>query len=263
MKKKHIKLSDIIDISASIVLYESDYDMLKKTIECFLEIPLNKRLFLIDNSKSNLFQDEFDHPQISYFFVSNNIGFGAGHNIVLKEITGISKYHLILNPDVIFSGSVITSLIDKFQNFEDVAMIAPKVIYPDGNDQKTCRRYPSLSQFAIRSNGLLKKVFSNAIRKGEYGDFDLKKPFYPDFIHGCFMLFKTEDFVKIKGFDERYFLYMEDVDICKKIDLIRKKKLYFPEEEIIHIHQKESSKNIQLFIVHFISVLKYFKKWGF
>ena len=263
MKKRRIKLSDKFDISASIVLYESDKDILKKTIECFLEIPLNKRLFLIDNSKSSLLQKEFDHPEISYFFVDKNIGFGAGHNLVIKDLEEKSKYHLILNPDVIFTGSVITRLIEGFQNLKDVAMIAPKVLYPNGNDQKTCRRYPSLSQLAIRSNGFLKKVFSAVIRKGEYGDLDLKKPFYPNFIHGCFMLFKTEYFVKIEGFDERYFLYMEDVDICKKIDLIGMKKKYFPEAEIIHIHQKESSKNVQLFIVHFKSVLKYFKKWGF
>jgi hypothetical protein len=77
------------------------------------------------------------------------------------------------------------------------------------------------------------------------------------------MLFKTDDFIKIGGFDKRYFLYMEDVDICRKIDAIGKKKMYFPNEQITHILKKESSKNVRLFFIHLISSIRYFKKWGF
>jgi GT2 family glycosyltransferase len=91
----------------------------------------------------------------------------------------------------------------------------------------------------------------------------VSKSFYPDFIHGCFMLFKTQEYIDLKGFDERYFLYMEDADMCKKIDRIGKKKFYFPEVKIIHQHQKGSSKNIKLFFYHLSSAIKYFLKWGF
>ena len=102
-----------------------------------------------------------------------------------------------------------------------------------------------------------------SINKGKYSDKDISKAFYADYLTGCFQLFKTEDFVKINGFDERYFLYMEDVDICKKIDDIGKNKMYFPKEQITHVLKKESSKKIRLFFTHFISSIKYFKKWGF
>ena len=77
------------------------------------------------------------------------------------------------------------------------------------------------------------------------------------------MLFKTEDLLRLEGFDERYFMYMEDVDICRKIDLSGKRKLYFPATEIIHTHRKGSSKEFRLFFIHISSIIKYFMKWGF
>jgi hypothetical protein len=92
---------------------------------------------------------------------------------------------------------------------------------------------------------------------------NLEKSFYPDFIHGCFMLFKTKDFKNIEGFDERYFLYLEDADLCRKIDAVGKKKLYYPNIEITHQHQRGSTKNIKLFFYHLSSAFKYFLKWGF
>ena len=256
-------MSDEYDISATIVLYENDIEILKKTVQSFLKIPLKKRLFLVDNSKINLLEKKFQSPEINYHFVGKNIGFGAGHNLVLEQIKQRSKYHLILNPDVSFSGEVVSNLIEEFQNKEDIAMIAPKIVFPNGNNQISCRRYPSILDLFIRRSGFFKRIFKAAILNGEYGDKDLNKSFYPDFVHGCFMLFKTVDFIKIGGFDKRYFLYMEDVDICKKIDATGKKKKYYPNEQITHILNKGSSKNARLFLIHFISGIKYFKKWGF
>ena len=263
MKKKPIKLSDKYDISATIVLYEDDITILKKTVQSFLDIPFKKRLFLIDNSKRNFLEKEFKHAEINYQFMGKNIGFGAGHNLVLEQIKQLSKYHLILNPDVSFSGEVVSILIKEFQNKEDVAMIAPKIVFPDGKHQNSCRRYPSLRDLFIRRSGFLKRIFISAIHKGEYRDKDLTRSFYPDFVHGCFMLFKTDDYIKIGGFDKRYFLYMEDVDICRKIDQIDKKKKYYPNVQIKHELRKGSLKNIQLFFTHLNSSIKYFKKWGF
>ena len=76
------------------------------------------------------------------------------------------------------------------------------------------------------------------------------------------MFFKTNDFIELGGFNERYFLYMEDADICREIDKLGKKKLFFPSVEITHLYQKGSSNNIKLFSYHISSAIKYFLKWG-
>jgi len=249
-------------ISATIVLYNEDINELSKTIDSFLNTSISKKLFLVDNSPTDHLKIVANHPDIEYIFNEKNVGFGAGHNRIINSIKNTSTYHLILNPDVTFDTKVIPNLIQEIEKQNDVAMIAPKVIFPNGEHQYTCRRYPTFFELTVRRISLLKNVFSTRIRKGEYKDKDLTKPFYPDFVQGCFMLFRTVAFVQINGFDESYFLYMEDVDICRKIDGINKQKMYYPNEEVVHVLKKGSSKKGTLFFRHLSSSLKYFRKWS-
>ena len=77
------------------------------------------------------------------------------------------------------------------------------------------------------------------------------------------MLFRSLDFKNLNGFDERYFLYLEDADLCRRIQQYEKKIMFFPNVHVIHEHQKGSSKNVKLFFIHLSSAIKYFLKWGF
>lgn len=244
-------------ITASIVLFNENLETLKKTVDSFLKTPITKKLYLIDNSTNNELEAHFKEAEIEYIFVGKNIGFGKAHNLILDQIN--SKFHLILNPDVEFIPDVIPNLITEIKNNIDVSFITPKVIYPNKEIQYVCRKHPTFFDLINRKL----KISKNQILKNEYRNKDLSKPFYPEFIHGCFMLFKTADFKNLKGFDERYFLYMEDADICRKIDDSGKKKRYYPNIEITHQHQKGSSKNIKLFFYHLASAIKYFLKWSF
>ena len=244
-------------ITASIVLFNDDLEILKKTVNSFLNTSIKKKLYLIDNSNSNKLEAFFKSSEIEYLFVGKNIGFGAAHNLVLNKLC--SNFHLILNPDVVFSVGVISSLITALNENPTVAFVTPKVRYPSVKPQYICRKHPTLFDLLNRKLKISNDQFLNR----EYRDRDLQKPFYPDFIHGCFMLFNTTDLKNLKGFDERFFLYMEDADICRRIDEIGKKKLYYPKVETIHHHQQGSSKSIKLFIIHTSSAIKYFLKWGF
>ena len=252
-----------LDLTASIVLHNENLKELLKTVDCFLDVSLKKKLFLIDNTSNQRFKNIFKHPEVEYIAIGKNIGFGAGHNMITDKIKDLSYYHLILNPDISFKGSIISNLIAVLKDNNELAMIAPKVLFPNKTYQYSCRRYPSVQELLARRFIFFKSIFKKAISRGTYIDRDLSKPFFAEYITGCFHLFNTEDFVEINGFDERYFLYMEDVDICKKIDDLGKKKLYFPQEEIIHVLKQGSSKSFKLFIRHTSSAIKYFLKWGF
>jgi len=251
-------MTNKIQISGSIVLFKEEFKELSETIDCFLKIPLSKRLFLIDNSPKRIFYDKYVHPDIEYIFVGKNVGFGAGHNIILDKIKGLSDCHLVLNPDVSFKEQVIPNLMEALNKDTDVVLVAPKVLFPNGNHQYTCRRYPKFSELLFRYVG----YSSTKVLNGEYRDLDLSKPFYPNILHGCFLLLKTDCFEELKGFDERYFMYMEDVDLCRKIDAMGKKKLYYPHEVIYHVLKKRSSKNMKLFTIHLISAVRYYFKWN-
>jgi len=220
-----IEKNNSILLTGTIVLFKENIVDLSKTINSFLSTPISKKLFLVDNSPTDVLKNKFSHPDIEYVFIRENIGFGAGHNRVIDRIKNLSTYHVILNPDVSFELSVIPNLIKNLEKDKELALISPKVLFPNGDHQFTSRRYPTFFELIIRNISFLKYIFPSIIKKGEYNDKDLSQPFYPDFLHGCFQLYKTECFVKLKGFDERYFLYMEDLDICRKIDKLGKKKM--------------------------------------
>ncbi len=250
-------------ITGSIVVFKENLEDLNTTIECFLNIPFSTKLYLIDNTPDRFFEYVFNDKRIEYLGVEENIGFGPAHNKILHKIRNNSNFHLVLNPDVSFSETVIPNLISELKKDENIAMIAPKVLFQNGSHQFSCRRYPNAIELIVRRFYFLKLFFRNIIYKGGYREKDLSKPFFAEYLTGCFQLYNTIDFVQLNGFDERYFLYMEDVDICKKIDNLGKKKLYYPQEEIIHILKQGSLKEINLFFSHLTSAIKYFLKWGF
>ncbi|GAB7256079.1 glycosyltransferase family 2 protein [Polaribacter sp. OB-PA-B3] len=243
-------------ITATIVLYKDNLNTLKQTIKSFLETNLSKKLFLVDNNPTDVLKSEFNHADVAYIFVGKNIGFGKAHNLVLDKVD--SDFHLILNPDIQFTKLVLTNLINVLEKLQEVSFISPKVVYSNQENQFICRKNPTPFDLINRRLKLSKqKIFEN-----EYRSKDLLEPFSPEFIHGCFMLFKTKEFVNLKGFDERYFLYMEDADICRKVYQSGKKIYYYPKEIITHTHQKGSSKKTKLFFYHLSSAIKYFLKWG-
>ena len=245
-----------LKITATIVMYNENISTLKKTVDSFLLTPIPKKLFLVDNSSTDKLRALFVHPEIVYIFVGKNIGFGAAHNLVLRRLN--SEFHLILNPDISFNKNTIVALTDVLKKELSVSFLTPKVLSVHNTLQHVCRKHPTIYNLLNRRLHFSKKELS----KNEYRGTCLEKPMYPEFIHGCFMLFKTKDFIDLGGFDERYFLYMEDADLCRKIAESGKKILYYPLITITHEHQRGSSKKIKLFFYHVSSAIKYFLKWG-
>ena len=245
-----------VKLTCCVVIFNEDMAVLKTTIDGFLSIPFSKKMFLIDNSSTQNFLLA-DNEEIEYIKNNQNVGFGRAHNQILEQIKGKSEYHLVLNPDVEFDGGIFKKLFSVLENDDEIAMISPKVLNSDGSLQFTCRKNPTIKGMISRRLGVNK----NYVEDREYRNIDLNKPFTPKFIHGCFMLFKTKDFIALGGFDSRYFLYLEDADLCREIIKNDKKILYFPEVQIKHLHRKGSSKRLKLLFYHITSAYKYFNKW--
>ena len=163
-------------LTASIVYYKNDLVFLKKTINSFLAIDCRKRLFLINNTTSAIPLEELRHHEIECINSGKNLGFGKGHNSILSEISQMSTHHLILNPDVWFESKVISKLIAVINDNPNTALIAPKIVYPNGDHQYSCRRYPSFFELIIRRIHLLKVIFRKTYNKGIYADLDISKP---------------------------------------------------------------------------------------
>lgn len=239
-------------ITATIVIYNQDIEILQKSVTSFLNISFKKKLFIIDNASSLNLKKNFNQPEIEYIYFDENLGFGKAHNFTIDKLK--SKFHLVLNPDIQFNSSIMELLMDKLSSEKETSFITPKIVYLDRGLQEVCRKHPTILNLLKRKIGL---------SKYSYIEEPQGKVFYPEFIHGCFMLFKTYDFINLGGFDKRFFLYMEDADICKKIKVNNKRILYYPKVKAIHHHQKGSSKSLKLFLIHILSAFKYFLKWGF
>lgn len=246
-----------LQLTGSIVIYNESPEVLLNTVAAFLAIPMTKRLFIIDNSEKSM-DFWIESPEVHYRKAKENLGFGRGHNLVLDEIKELSHYHLVLNPDVTFKAEIFKELCEKLESNNSLAMISPRVIYENGDLQYTCRKDPTIKEMISRRLG----IFKSYTEERAYCTQNLEKPFFPSFIHGCFFLFKTREFVTLSGFDTRYFLYLEDADICREIRKSGKKLMYYPMVEITHIHRKGSAKKLKLLGYHIVSAFRYFRKWG-
>jgi GT2 family glycosyltransferase len=250
-------------ITASIVIYKNAPEILRQAVNSFLESTENSMLYLIDNSPTDEFRNEFLHPRIQYIFNNRNVGFGAGHNIALKKVLNTdSVYHLILNPDVYFSPDVITRLLRYMEAEKNVGLTMPKILYPDGRLQPLCKLLPSpltlfsrrfllfSPQWVNRMNYLYEMHFSG-----------YNKIMDVPFLSGCFMFLRTEALRKVGLFDERIFLYTEDTDLTRRIHQ-HYRTTFFPEATVYHYHQRASYKNFNILIHHVSSAIQYFNKWG-
>ncbi|MAU71110.1 MAG: glycosyl transferase family 2 [Pseudozobellia sp.] len=250
-------------LTAAIVLYHNDPVVLMEAVDSFLATPMRKILYLIDNSNTNSLESYFQgRDEVVYIHTGKNVGFGAGHNHILKDIASKSDYHLILNPDAYFDKEVIPLLVKQLKSDSQIGIIAPKILYADGTFQHSIRRFPRVYDFLLRRVKFLGKLFKNAFDKINYLNGPIDRPLDVEAVSGCFQLFRTSVFLGVKGFDTRYFMYMEDLDICREVHKMGYKVLYYPDISVFHRSEYASKKSMKLFRIHLQSIFRYFVKWG-
>jgi glycosyltransferase involved in cell wall biosynthesis len=248
-------------LSCSIVLFKTNENDLTYALESVLQSSLSIKLYLIDNSPTDKLKNIAEKFKIEYIFNNKNLGFGKAHNIVLKKCIDNSKYHLVLNPDVEFKKDVLENIFAFMEAHEDVGQLLPKVLYNNGELQKLCHLLPR------PINLISRRFFENAKwskkinDKYELNGFAYNKCLNIPNLSGCFMFLRCEVLKQTGLFDERYFMYMEDVDLCRRIHAVSK-TVFVPDVSIIHGFEKESYSNKIVLKYHVQSAIKYFNKWG-
>jgi GT2 family glycosyltransferase len=249
-------------ITASLVAYHNSKKDITKVINSFLGYEGNSLLFIIDNSSDNSLKELADNQRIKYVYNNANLGFGAAHNIAFTKAYELnSNYHLLLNPDVFFEPSILGTIISKMKSDHSIGMLMPKVLYPNGELQHLCKLIPTPRDLILRRFIPFDFIKKMIIERYELRFFSYDVEAEIPVLSGSFMMIRTSVLKEVKGFDERYFMYLEDVDLCRKIGEVSK-VLYYPEVEIIHNFEKGSYKNMKLLIYHIKSAIKYFNKWG-
>ena len=189
------------------------------------------------------------HSNLSIRVIRNKSkkGFGKNNNYAFNTFK--SDFFLVLNPDVRIKYNLIDPMIEYFS--PDIALIAPKVLSSDGVLQDNFRKFPTILRLIKRKIILSKK-----------SDYNVSSmDFHPvDWVGGMFMLFNSEKYIKVRGFDERYFMYLEDADICKRLLEIGFSTIYTPSFEIIHDPRHASRKELRYFLWHVRSMARFLFK---
>lgn len=259
MKRKKEFLYDIV---CSLVIYKNDRKQLLDAIDSFLNTDLRVKLVLIDNSLTNNLADIKIDPRVEYIHNPSNPGYGTSHNIGINKYSDISKYHLVLNPDIYYSKGVIEDIISFMEKDKSIGLVMPKVLYPNGENQYLAKLLPSPFVFFARRFLPFPRIKKLILDKFELRFSDYNQIMEVPYLSGCFMVFSTEALKKINGFDEKIFMHMEDLDISRRCYDAGFKTLFYPYQFVYHDHIYKTFLTFNNLKMYFISAFYYFNKWG-
>jgi len=251
-------------LNISIVLYHPNWEQeVLPLVEELLRVKNLHKVYLLDNSETRELHPklEIKHPQLRYMHMPANLGYGKAHNIAIRE----SAYyqvdaHLVMNSDIRVKAEDIDEMYDWMMGHPMVGQLMPKVLNPDGTQQYLAKRLPTpMDVFGRRF--LPAWMMSKRNKRYELRDMDLSRPVNAPYLSGCFMLLRTKAAVEAGLFDERFFMYPEDIDLTRRIHRNRL-TLYQPEWTIVHAHARDSYKNKHMLWVHIQNMCRYFNKWG-
>ena len=187
--------------------------------------------------------------KIKYIYNEKQKGFGANHNAAFKSASG--KYFCVLNPDIEFINNPFPVLI-QCHEVQNADLVGPLIISKNGQIEDSIRFFPSILS-------LFRKLILKD--KGQYPLESNNDLISPDWIAGMFMLFESSNYYLIGGFDDNYYMYYEDVDICKRMRLIGKKIIVQKSVKVIHNAQRASHRNLFHMRWHLVSMFRYLWKY--
>lgn len=214
-----------------------------------------------------LLEQLLDCPEVSTIVVTRNIpessnyradsrisvvenarakGFGANHNAAFQMCR--EEFFCVLNPDIEFFGNPFPILLEALK-LERAAVAAPLVVSPAGLIEDSIRHFP-------RPAALLMKFLFKA--DGRYSAKSGQESFFPEWCAGMFLLFRSQDFERLGGFDERYFLYYEDVDICVRVWQQGMRVVACPKVSVVHDARRDSRRSLKHLRWHLASMMRFF-----
>ena len=267
------------DINVTIVNWKTRDDVdrcLASLFQDALDSEIDIVVHVVDNSNNCDNTEEMlreKYPQVAYLNSKKNLGFAKGQNLGLKMVE--AKYYLALNPDCEFQPGtkILRRVVDFFEKNEKIGIVAPKLLNEDGSVQDSCLRFlkfldPIYRRFNCDSKSKrIKKRIDYYLMK----DFDHNSTAKVDWLIGAFLMIRKEVFDKLNGFDEGFFMYFEDCDLCRRAWLSEYEVWYLGDLTLSHRHKRDSAQGSQFVAIfknpltrkHTRSWLKYFWKYKF
>lgn len=252
-----------MDLSIIIVNYKSK----NKLLNCLESIKqsdltgVNYEVIIVENNSG----DDLSNLEKDYLVIKsdNNLGMGAGNNLGIKHASG--EFILVSNPDIVYHKNTIKELFNYIRNDSSIGLIGPKLLNPDGSLQYSCVRFPKI-YIPILRRTFIGRFFPRRLNHYLMKDENHDEIREADWLLGACFIVKHP---QANLFDERYFMYFEDVDLCRQIKARGLKVIYYPLATVIHDHIRASAQKpwYQALIsdpiarIHLQSSFKYFYKW--
>lgn len=267
-------------LTASIVLYHSDLERLDATLDSLdraVEQAVGTgelagaELLLVDNSIEEDYREAVSKrlsSQVSgrgigvrYLPSTRNLGFGGGHNLALEQAEG--EYFLVLNPDVELAPDSLQQALARLRREPDVILLSPRVWTDKGQQEYLCKRYPSVLVLFLRAfaPAWLQRPFARRLADYEARDLCGDRAVEVPLASGCFMLLRSADLQRLRGFDEDYFLYFEDFDLSLRAAGLGR-VLYDPAVSIVHHGGYAARKGLRHIALFFTAGLRFFRCHG-
>ncbi|SYZ73963.1 putative Glycosyl transferase, family 2 [Candidatus Zixiibacteriota bacterium] len=219
-------------------------------------------IIIYDNASHDATVNSIRHrfPEIKIIASSDNIGFASANNAAARQAQG--RYLLMVNPDLILDEGCPKILVDAYKNNKLAGAVCPRLRHPDGQFQATCRNIPTPRNIFFSRGSWLGRRKPGLGEKEIYtlGDYETTTE-VPAAAATC-LLVEREFFIKLGGFDERFFMFMEDTDLCVRIGQGGRKIYFVPEAGGVHLWGKGADISVfrRAWYQH-LSVWKYFLKY--
>lgn len=221
--------------------------LLRRVVRQLIKIKKVKKIIITINIPERM--DFFKNNKV---YLIKNIypkGFGENHNFAFKYCK--TDYFCVLNPDIKLIKNPFNELLKFISNSSP--LVSATIVNKKYEIEDNARYFPT-------PIFILKKLFfdQKGIYKSQNNFFDDR--IFPEWIAGMFMLFTKKIYKKLNGFDENFFLYYEDVDICCRLRKLNKEILVVKNTRIIHDARRSSRKNLKYFLIHLYSMMLFFYK---
>jgi len=226
-------------------------DILQPLLADLAKFPEISQVILVQNLPEPLPEIPESFGDSRFFTIQNSMphGFGENHNQAFKKCE--TSFFCVMNPDIRLPENPFPALLEEMVANSNVSLCAPLVRNPQGGIEDSARKFPT-------PFNLCEKILG--ISNGSYLFDSNSKPFSPDWVGGMFMLLRTETFRELGGFDEGFFLYYEDVDLCARLRKLGKDIYLIPKAEAIHDARRTSRRSLRFLRWHIKSMSRYFIK---
>jgi len=249
-------------INVSIVTFLTPLkDVLNAVSTCFGS-PLVENIYVIDNSPDDSLCESLpSRNKVKYIHNPTNPGYGAAHNIAINEsLIHNIPFHLVLNADVIFDYRILEEMVLYADRYKNIGLIAPKMLYEDGSVQCSRKLLPTPINMFLRA--FIPKPFRTRINdRFQLESFGHDSSLSVPYVSGAFMFLRTSVLHKIGVFDERFFMYPEDIDLSRRVAQGSEVR-FVPDFIITHKYGGATRKSMRMFFIHAFNMCRYFNKWG-